>query len=229
MERKQLGFISLCLAVISIAVLTLGMTACSLNSTTTPAPKLLSIALQPVSPYDLSVGTTMHFFAYGTYSDNAVTNITSHVTWNSDNSNIAYIDVSGLVTGEAAGQANITASMDGITSPAVSLPVIISAATPSSTTPGPALISIAITQPSTLSINLILAYQKTQQFVATGSYSDGSKKEITTLVTWTSSASNIASITSAGLTTGIAVGTTLITASMPGFISNRVTVNVTAN
>jgi uncharacterized protein YjdB len=229
MERKQLGFISLCLAVISIAVLTLGMTACSLNSTTTPAPKLLSIALQPVSPYDLSVGTTMHFFAYGTYSDNAVTNITSHVTWNSDNSNIAYIDVSGLVTGEAAGQANITASMDGIISPAVSLPVIISAATPSSTTPGPALISIAITQPSTLSINLILAYQKTQQFVATGSYSDGSKKEITTLVTWTSSASNIASITSAGLTTGIAVGTTLITASMPGFISNRVTVNVTAN
>jgi uncharacterized protein YjdB len=229
MERKQLGFISLCLAVISIAVLTLGMTACSLNSTTTPAPKLLSIALQPVSPYDLSVGTTMHFFAYGTYSDNAVTNITSHVTWNSDNSNIAYIDVSGLVTGEAAGQANITASMDGITSPAVSLPVIISAATPVSTTPGPMLISIAITQPSTLSINLILAYQKTQQFVATGSYSDGSKKEITTLVTWTSSASNIASITSAGLTTGIAVGTTLITASMPGFISNRVTVNVTAN
>ena len=229
MERKQLGFISLCLAVISIAVLTLGMTACSLNSTTTPAPKLLSIALQPVSPYDLSVGTTMHFFAYGTYSDNAVTNITSHVTWNSDNSNIAYIDVSGLVTGEAAGQANITASMDGITSPAVSLPVIISAATPSSTTPGPALISIAITQPSTLSINLILAYQKTQQFVATGSYSDGSKKDITTLVTWTSSASNIASITSAGLTTGIAEGTTLITASMPGFISNRVTVKVTAN
>lgn len=229
MERKQLGFISLCLAVISIAVLTLGMTACSLNSTTTPAPKLLSIALQPVSPYDLSVGTTMHFFAYGTYSDNAVTNITSHVTWNSDNSNIAYIDVSGLVTGEAAGQANITASLDGITSPAVSLPVIISAATPSSTTPGPALISIAITQPSTLSINLILAYQKSQQFVATGSYSDGSKKDITTLVTWTSSASNIASITSAGLTTGIAVGTTLITASMPGFISNRVTVNVTAN
>jgi uncharacterized protein YjdB len=229
MERKPVRFISLCLAVISTVVLTLGMTACSLNSTTTPAPKLSSIALQPASPSDLSVGTTMHFFAYGTYSDNAVTNITSHVTWNSDNSNIAYIDVSGLVTGEAAGQANITATLDGITSPAVSLPVIISAATPASTTPGPALISIAITQPSTLSINLILAYQKTQQFVATGSYSDGSKKEITTLVTWTSSASNIASITSAGLTTGIAVGTTLITASMPGFISNRVTVNVTAN
>jgi len=64
--------------------------------------EISSIALQPVSPSDLSVGTTMQFFAYGTYSDNAVTNITPHVTWNSDNSNIAYIDVSGLVTGETA-------------------------------------------------------------------------------------------------------------------------------
>jgi len=94
-------------------------------------------ALQPVSPSDLSVGTTMQFFAYGTYSDNAVTNITPHVTWNSDNSSVAYINVNRLVKGEAAGQANITASLDGITSPAVSLPVIISAATPISTTPGP--------------------------------------------------------------------------------------------
>jgi hypothetical protein len=111
----------------------------------------------------------------------------------------------------------------------VVLPVIVSAATPTSTAPGPALISIAITQPSTLSIDLILAGTKTQQFLATGSYSDGLKKDITTLVAWSSSASNIASITSAGLATGIAVGTTLITASMPGISSKPVTVNVTAN
>jgi len=171
----------------------------------------------------------MQFFAYGTYSDGSVTNITSDVTWSSDNSSIAYIDVTGLVTGESAGQANISASLDGINSPNAVLPVIVSAATPTSTTPGPALISIAITQPSTLSINLILAGTKTQQFLATGNYSDGSKKDITTLVTWSSSASNIASITSAGLATGIAVGTTLITASMPGITSRPVTVNVTAN
>jgi uncharacterized protein YjdB len=168
----------------------------------------------------------MQFFAYGTYSDGSVTNITSNVTWSSDNSNIAYIDVTGLVTGESAGQADISASQDGINSPSV---VIVSAATPTSTAPGPALISIAITQPSTLSINLILAGTKTQQFLATGSYSDGLKKDITTLVAWSSSASNIASITSAGLATGIAVGTTLITASMPGISSKPVTVNVTAN
>jgi uncharacterized protein YjdB len=171
----------------------------------------------------------MQFFAYGTYSDGSVTNITSNVTWSSDNSNIAYIDVTGLVTGESAGQADISASQDGINSPAVVLPVIVSAATPTSTTPGLMLVSIAITQPSTLSINLILAGTKTQQFQATGTYSDGSTKVITTLVTWSSSASNIAGISSAGLATGIAVGTTLITASMPGITSKPVTVNVTAN
>ena len=213
MKNKQVGLISLFMVIILTSVLTLGMTACSLNSTTTTAPKLSSIALQPVSPSDLSVGTTMQFFAYGTYSDNAVTNITPHVTWNSDNSSVAYINVTGLVKGEAAGQANITASLDGITSPAVNLPVIVSAATPISTTPGPMLIGIAITQPSTLSII----------------YSDGSAKDITTLVTWVSSVSSIASITSAGLATGIAAGQTLITASMPGITSRPVTINVTAS
>jgi uncharacterized protein YjdB len=229
MKRKQVGFISLCLAVITIVVLTCGIAACSINSTTAATPQLSSIALAPISPADLSVGTTMQFFAYGTYSDGSVTNITSNVTWSSDNSNIAYIDVTGLVTGESAGQADISASQDGINSPAVVLSVIVSAATPTSTTPGLMLVSIAITQPSTLSINLILAGTKTQQFQATGTYSDGSTKVITTLVTWSSSASNIAGISSAGLATGIAVGTTLITASMPGITSKPVTVNVTAN
>lgn len=229
MKRKQAGFISICLAVITGVVLACGISACSINSTPTPTPKLSAIALAPISPTDLSVGTTMQFFAYGSYSDGAVTNITSSVTWSSDNSSIAYIDSTGLVTGESAGQANISASLDGINSPDVVLPVIVSAATPTSTAPGPELISIAITQPSTLSINLILAGTKTQQFKATGTYSDGSTKDITTLVTWSSSRSNIADITSAGLATGIAADTTLITASMPGITSKPVTVNVTSN
>lgn len=229
MKRKTLGFISLCLIGITAFVLTCGMSACSINSTPTPTPSLSSIALAPISPNKLSVGTTMQFFAYGTYSDGSVTNVTPDVTWSSDNSNVAYIDDTGLVTGEATGQSNISASLDGINSPSVVLPVIVSAATPVSTTPGPELISIAITQPSTRSIDLILAGTKTQQFQATGTYSDGSTKIITTLVTWASSASNIASITSAGLATGIKAGQTLITASMPGITSNSVTVNVTAS
>jgi hypothetical protein len=75
-----------------------------------------------------------------------------------------------------------------------------------------------------------LAGTPTQQFVATGTYSDGSTRNITTLVTWVSSATDVASINTAGLAAGLKVGETIITATMPGFVStNHVIINVTAN
>jgi trimeric autotransporter adhesin len=229
MIRNCLRVTILYLAVMSLVILTSGMAACSLVSTSTPAPKLLSIALAPASPSDLAVGTSMQFFAYGTFSDGSITKLTSQVTWTSDNNGIASIDINGLATGVAVGIANITANMSGITSPAVSLPVILAVAVPTTTTPGPTLISIAITQPATLSINLVLSATKTQQFKAVGTYSDGSTSVITTLVTWVSSQSNVATISSAGFATGITAGTTQITATMPGITSNVVTIYVTAN
>jgi trimeric autotransporter adhesin len=226
--KKHLRFIGFCLSLISAAVLTMGTAACSLNATPTQTPKLSSIALLPANPSQIAAGSTMQFFAHGTYSDGAVADITGQVAWNSDSDNIATIDINGLATGVAAGQANITASLAGITSPAAILPVIPAPAT-TTTNPGPALVSIAITQPSTPSINLILAGTPTQQFVATGTYSDGSTAVITTLVTWVSSATGVASISSAGLAKGLAAGTTLITATMPGVVSNKVIIYVTAN
>jgi hypothetical protein len=229
MKRNCLRVTILCLAAMSLAILSSGMTACSLVSTSTPATKLLSIALAPASPSGLAVDTSMRFFAYGTFSDGTITNISSQVTWASDNTGIASIDINGLATGVAVGIANITANMSGINSPTVTLPVILAVAIPTTTTPGPTLISIAITQPATLSINLVLSATKTQQFKAVGTYSDGSTSVITTLVTWVSSQSNVAIISSAGFATGITAGTTQITATMPGITSNVVTIYVTAN
>jgi len=227
--KKYLRFIGLCLAMISTAVFTLSTAGCSLNATPTPTPKLSSIVLLPANPSQITDGSTIQFFAHGTYSDGVVADITSQVAWSSDNNDVATIDIKGLATGIAAGQANITASLGGITSPAVSLPVIPALAT-TTTNPGPALVTIAITQPSSLSINLILAGTPTQQFVATGTYSDGSTRNITTLVTWVSSATDVASINTAGLAAGLKVGETIITATMPGFVStNHVIINVTAN
>jgi hypothetical protein len=227
--KKYLHFIVFYLALLSTTVFTLGAAGCSLNATPTPMPKLSSIVLLPANPPQLTVGLTMQFFAHGTYSDGVVADITNQVTWSSDNNDVATIDINGLATGIAAGQANITASLDGITSPAANLPVIPAPAT-TTTNPGPALVSITITQPSSLSINLILAGTPTQQFIATGTYSDGSTRNITTLVTWVSSATDVASITTAGLATGLTVGETIITATMPGFVSNNhIIINVTAN
>jgi uncharacterized protein YjdB len=66
----------------------------------------------------------------------------------------------------------------------------------------------------------------TQQFNATGTYSDGSTADVTYQVTWASSDTTIATISSAGLVTGIAVGKTNITAALAGFTSQIVSLPV---
>jgi hypothetical protein len=92
----------------------------------------------------------------------------------------------------------------------------------SSTTKATAtLVSISVTPYSPAN----LAVGSTQKFIATGIYSDGTTPSITSQVTWTSSNSSIASITS-GSATGIAVGSTSITASQSGITSPAVTLTV---
>jgi len=65
-----------------------------------------------------------------------------------------------------------------------------------------------------------------QQFTATGSYSDGSVQDLTATVTWSSSAPATAPVDANGLATGQAVGTANITASVSGVTSNAVAVQV---
>ena len=124
MKRKQLRFIGYCLAVGLIVVLILGMAACSSTPTSTPIPTLSFIAVTPASPASLAVGYPQRFTATGTYSDGSNANISSLVTWASSNTTVATISSAGLATGVAVGNTNITAAMSGVTSPAVSLPVV---------------------------------------------------------------------------------------------------------
>ena len=72
----------------------------------------------------------------------------------------------------------------------------------------------------------------TQQFTATGTYSDNSTKNITTSVTWASSKMAFATIGAAtGLATGVAAGTTQITATLGSVVSpnDPLTVTTTAS
>ena len=68
---------------------------------------------------------------------------------------------------------------------------------------------------------------ETQQFTATGHYSDNSTQNLTATATWTSSNSKEASI-STGLATGSTAGTVTITASSGGVSSPGVRLTVTA-
>jgi uncharacterized protein YjdB len=73
--------------------------------------------------------------------------------------------------------------------------------------PTPSLKSISVTaaQPS-------IALGGTQQFKAAGTYSDGSTKDLTGTATWSSSSTLVATVTSAGLVSGVHSGTTTIEA-----------------
>jgi len=71
-----------------------------------------------------------------------------------------------------------------------------------------------------------LSKGSTQQFVATGYYSDGTWQTLTPSVTWNSSTPTMASINAAGQAAGLAIGSTNITASAGGIASLPVTLHV---
>jgi len=64
-----------------------------------------------------------------------------------------------------------------------------------------------------------IAVGATQQFTATGHYSNGSTQTLAAGVTWNSSATTYATIGATGLATGVAAGSTSITASSSGVVS----------
>jgi plastocyanin len=75
----------------------------------------------------------------------------------------------------------------------------------------PTLESITVTP-----ANPTISVASTQNFTATGTFSDNSQQNISSQVTWASANTSVASITSTGLATGASAGTSVITASLNG-------------
>ncbi len=158
------------------------------------APTLKSVAITPANP-SVALGLTQQFTATGTFSDGSKQNLTNSVKWSTSNTTATTISPSGLALGLVTGSATIQAASGSITG---STTLVVSTA---------ALSSIAVT-PSTPTI----AQGVTQQFTATGTYTDGSIQDVTTSVTWSSSDKSIATISSGGLVTGVASGPATIQA-----------------
>jgi hypothetical protein len=74
-------------------------------------------------------------------------------------------------------------------------------------------------------VNPTVTAGNTQQFTATGNYSDGSTQNLTNLATWSSSVTGVASINATGLATAVAGGSTVISATS-GTISGSTTLTV---
>ena len=162
-------------------------------------PILQSIAVTPANP-SISTGATLQFTATGSYSDGTLKDITGSVTWSSSDTSKATISTTGMATGVAAGTSSVMATL-GITGTKM---LTITPITPTST-----LQSIAVTP-----ANPSILTGATLQFTATGSYSDGTMKNITSSVTWSSSDTSKATIVSTGMASGVAAlaGTSTIIA-----------------
>jgi hypothetical protein len=187
--------------------------------TVTPAV-LVSLAVTPPNP-SIAVGTTQQFAATGTYSDNTTRDLTAAVDWSSLFTGVATIgnaaDSKGLATSRATGSTLITAT-DPATHIAGSATLTVSPAV---------LVSIAVTPPSPS-----IALGTSQQFTATGTYTDHTTQDLTTAVTWSSSVTAVAAIGNAaggqGLATSRATGSTSITATDPATgIAGSATLTVT--
>ena len=134
--------------------------------------------------------------------------ITSSVTWSSSVPSVATINASGVATAVGPGTTTITAggtAYNGPTSASATLTVTGSAGG----TAGGSIVSISVIPGS----QSVASPSQTSQFIAIGTTSSGATQNLTNLVAWSSSSTQIATVgATTGLATGVGQGTATITA-----------------
>lgn len=211
LRKKTLGsgLAASCL-LLSIVALLATIQGCSSGSSSKSSPTLQTITVTAAAS-SVAVAATDQLTATGNYSDGSTQNLTSTATWTSATTTVATISASGLATGMAAGTSNITAASGAVTSSPYSLTVTAPAT----------LTSIAVTAAAPS-----VVVGGTDQFTATGTYSDNSTQNLTSTATWVSSSTKVATIAASGLATAVAAGTTNITATSGTITSPAVVLTV---
>src|ERR1700687_2775887 len=201
MRRNSNQFALAAISLLCILILA----ACNNNS----KPVLRYILITPASA-TITAGNTQQFTATGYFSDGS-TQANFAVIWSSSTMSVATIDNTGVATALAAGTTTISASAAGISAATATLSVN-------------QLLSIAVSP-----LTATIAVTQTQQYSAMGTFKnpDGTTApptDITTLVDsangWKSGTLAVASIdNTTGIATGVAAGSTAITATLYGVTS----------
>ena len=172
------------------------------------AGALSSITVTPVA-FSIASGQSKKLSALGTYADGTSLDVTNQATWSSSTS-AASVDSTGLVTGSSAGASTITATIGSKTGSAI------------------ATVSTALLQTISLTpLTASIATGQTQSFIANGLFSDGSQTDITNGVSWSSAATNFATIDQTGLATGVSAGASQISAASGSVAPGSATLTVT--
>ncbi len=193
----------------SVITATAGGRSSSTTLTVTPLV-LVSLSIAPLNP-TVQIGASRQLFVTALYSDNSTINVTTQSTYVSAAPAVASVGpATGLAGGVSAGASLVTASFGG-RSVATTVTVPVSTLVSIAVTPNPANILVGATQ----------------QFTATGTYSDASTGNITNTVVWTSNNLPVATVLPSGIATGLVPGSAQITATR-GAISGFAVLNVTA-
>jgi len=188
--------------------------AVTASSTLTVGPVVLTGITVTPSSTAIPKGTDRQFTATGTYSDGSTADLTA--SWASSAAGVASIGTGGLAHGEGLGSTTISAA-DGPVTGSATLHVDPAA-----------LVAITVT-PADHSIVSGLGVQ----FTATGTFTDGTTAVLASdpllkgSVRWSSSNTNVATISPTGLAQGAAAGSTTITADTRGGISGSTGLTVT--
>ncbi len=193
----------------------LGISGSTPFTVTAATLRALAVTPQGVSA---PLGTVRQLQAVGTYTDGSTQVHTAAGAWSS--SDPAVVDLSnaagseGLATTVGIGAATVTVAFGGL----------------SATT------TVTVTQAALAAIDLLpssgsTALGFTRQFVALGSYTDGTSQMLTSVATWSSSDPGKAFVSNAaashGLLSTVAVGTVTISATYQG-ITGSTTHTITA-
>ena len=183
------------------------------TTVTITSMSLSALTVKPSTP-TIAAGTKLAFSLIGTFSDGVTqVDLTASARWQTSNYQYAVIDRQGVATGVAAGTVVITGTMTGVSG-------LLTTATATLTVSNATVQSITVT-PATPTIGL----GSTQQFAASGLFSDGSTEDITSVVKWTSSAPTVAVINANGLASSASHGQTDITATFHN-VPGSTTLNV---
>lgn len=174
--------------------------------------EVASIAITGASPNQtLKVGGTLQL---NTIAKNILGNTISpaagSLTWKSNKTNILTIDNNGLARGVAAGTTEVTVSSGKVESSPITIEVV-------------QFQRIEISSPSNIKSVLI---GKTLQLSAQYFNADNMVENVS--ITWESKNTNLATINSSGLVTGVAAGQATIEASANG-VSSQIRINTIAD
>ncbi|MDP1822600.1 MAG: Ig-like domain-containing protein [Archangium sp.] len=167
---------------------------------------LTNIELTPTHP-SIALNTTAQFVATGTYSDSSTQDLSSRVTWSSTQPAVGSVSNAsgskGLATALTQGTSTIRAALGDVAGQTL---LIATNAT---------LASLSITP-----TNPTRAPGTTQRFIATGRFSDGTTQDVSSLASWGSSNTSVATISNASESRGLAftidAGVSTINASLSG-------------